>query len=236
MNETPTPKATYRITDLQDDERPRERMAKFGPQALSSAELIAILLRVGVTGENAVQVGQRLLKKFDGIAGLYRAPFNELTRQHGLGEAKAAQIMAALELGRRLSVEVPAERPTINSPKDAADLVKYEMSVLEHEHFRVMLLDRRNRVLEIVELYRGSVNSAQVRVGEVFRDAIRNNASAIIIIHNHPSGDPSPSPDDIALTKAIVQAGKMLDVDVLDHLVIGQGKFTSLKERGLGFG
>lgn len=237
MNETPTPKATYRITDLQDDERPRERMAKLGPQALSNAELIAILLRVGVTGENAVQVGQRLLSKFKGLAGLHRAPFDELTRQRGLGEAKAAQIKAAIELGRRLSVEAPEERPTINSPKDAADLVQYEMSALESEHFRVMLLDRRNRVLEIVELYRGSVNSAQVRVGEVFRDAVRTNASAIIIVHNHPSGDPSPSPDDIALTRAIVQAGKLLDVDVLDHLVIGHGdKNVSLKERGLGFG
>ena len=225
----------YRIMDLHESDRPRERLAALGPQALTNAELIAILLRVGVKGENAVTVGQRLLKKFGGLSGLHRAPFAELKKQHGLGEAKAAQIKAAIELGRRLTLESPEERPTINSPADAAALVAYEMSALEQEHLRVILLDRRNRVLETVEIYKGSVNSSQVRVGEVFKEAIRKNASALIVIHNHPSGDPTPSPDDVAVTRAIVQAGKMLDVDVLDHMVIGQGKWVSLKERGLGF-
>lgn len=230
------PKPVYRITDLHESDRPRERLASLGPQALSNAELIAILLRVGVPGENAVQLGQRLLQKFGGISGIHRAPFVDLINQHGIGEAKAAQLKAAIELGRRLTLESPDERPTINSPGDAAVLVMYEMGALEQEHLRVMLLDRRNRVLDVVELYRGSVSSAQVRVGEVFREAVRKNASALIAIHNHPSGDPTPSPDDVALTRAIVQAGKMLDVDVLDHLVIGQGRWVSLKERGLGFG
>lgn len=230
------PKSVYRITDLHESDRPRERLASLGPQALSNAELIAILLRVGVPGENAVQVGQRLLQKFSGILGIHRAPFVDLINQHGIGEAKAAQLKAAIELGRRLTLESPDERPAINSPGDAAVLVMYEMGALEQEHLRVMLLDRRNRVLDVAELYRGSVSSAQVRVGEVFREAIRKNASALIAIHNHPSGDPTPSPDDVALTRAIVQAGKMLDVDVLDHLVIGQGRWVSLKERGLGFG
>ncbi len=226
----------YRITDLQEAERPRERLAALGPQALSNAELIAILLRVGVPGENAVQVGQRLLHKFGGIGGLHRAPFTELCKQHGIADAKAAQIKAAIELGRRLTLESPDERPAINSPGDAAALVQYEMQALEQEHLRVLLLDRRNRVLEVAEVYRGSVNSSQVRVGEVFKEAIRKNASGIIVVHNHPSGDPTPSPDDVAVTRAIVQAGKLLDVDVLDHLVIGQGRWVSLKERGLGFG
>jgi DNA repair protein RadC len=231
-----TPHPVYRITDLHETERPRERLAALGPQALSNAELIAILLRVGVPGENAVQVGQRLLQKFGGIGGLHRAPFNELCNQHGIAEAKAAQIKAAIELGRRLTLESPEERPAINSPADAAALVQYEMSALEQEHLRVLLLDRRNRVLEVVEIYRGSVNSSQVRVGEVFKEAVRKNASGVIVVHNHPSGDPTPSPDDVAVTRAIVQAGKLLDVDVLDHLVIGQGRWVSLKERGLGFG
>lgn len=235
MAET-NPAPTYRISDLQETERPRERLALLGPQALSNAELIAILLRVGVPGENAVQVGQRLLHKFGGISGLHRAPFTELCRQHGIAEAKAAQIKAAIELGRRLTLEAPEERPSINSPADAAALVQYEMSALEQEHLRVLLLDRRNKVLEVVEVYRGSVNSSQVRVGEVFKEAVRKNASGIIVVHNHPSGDPTPSPDDVAVTRAIVQAGKLLDVDVLDHLVIGQGRWVSLKERGLGFG
>ena len=232
----PNPNPVYRIMDLHESERPRERLATLGPQALTNAELIGILLRVGVKGENAVMVGQRLLKKFGGLTGLHRAPFSDLKKQHGLGVAKAAHIKAAIELGRRLTIESPEERPTINSPADAAVLVQYEMSALEQEHLRVMLLDRRNRLLETVEVYKGSVNSSQVRVGELFKEAVRKNASAIIVIHNHPSGDPTPSPDDVAVTRAIVQAGKLLDVEVLDHLVIGQNKWVSLKERGLGFG
>jgi len=229
-------KPTYRIADLHESDRPRERLESLGPQALTNAELIAILLRVGVPGENAVDVGQRLLNKFGGLSGLHRAPFDELLGQHGVGEAKASQIKAAIELGRRLMLESPEERPAINSPADAAALVQYEMSALEQEHLRVILLDRRNRVLDIVEVYKGSVNSSQVRVAEIFKEAVRKNASAIVVVHNHPSGDPTPSPDDVAVTRAIVQSGKLLDIDVLDHLVIGQGKWVSLKERGLGFG
>lgn len=229
-------KPVYRIADLPESDRPRERLESLGPQALTNAELIAILLRVGVTGENAVDVGQRLLNKFGGLSGLHRAPFDELLNQHGVGEAKASQIKAAIELGRRLMLESPEERPAINSPADAAALVQYEMSALEQEHLRVILLDRRNRVLDIVEVYKGSVNSSQVRVGEMFKEAVRKNASAIVVVHNHPSGDPTPSPDDVAVTRAIVQSGKLLDIDVLDHLVIGQPKWVSMKERGLGFG
>ena len=226
----------YRITDLHETERPRERLASLGPQALSNAELLAILLRVGVTGENAVQVGQRLLQSFGGLGGLHRAPFDELMNQHGIGEAKAAQIKAAIELGRRLALESPDERPVINSPADAAALVQYEMSALEQEQLRVLLLDTKNHVLDIVEVYRGSVNMSQVRVGEVFKAAIRRNATAVIVVHNHPSGDPTPSPEDVTVTRAFVQAGKLVDVDVLDHVIIGRGRWASLKERGLGFG
>lgn len=234
MAETNIP-PVYRIMDLHESDRPRERLANLGPQALTNAELIAILLRVGVKGESAVALGQRLLNSFGALTGLHRAPFADLKKQHGLGDAKAAQIKAAIELGRRLTLESPEERPTINSPADAAALVQYEMSAFEQEHLRVILLDRRNRVLETVEVYKGSVNSSQVRVGELFKEAIRKNASAMIVIHNHPSGDPTPSPDDVAVTRAIVHAGKLLDVEVLDHLVVGQGRWVSLKERGLGF-
>ncbi len=227
--------ATYRITDLQVSERPRERLAQLGAQSLSQAELLAILLRVGVPGENAVQVGQRLLSDLGGLAGIHRASYEDVCAQHGIGPAKAAQIKAAIELGRRLAVAAPEERPTVHSPEDAAALVQYEMSALEHEELRVVLLDVRNRVLDVQSIYRGSATSAQVRVGELFKAAIRRNAAAIIVIHNHPSGDPTPSPEDVALTRAIVQAGNLLDVGVLDHLVIGRGRYVSLKERGLGF-
>jgi DNA repair protein RadC len=234
MNDSTKP--SYRIIDLGNDERPRERLARLGPQALANSELLAILLRAGVPGENAVQMGQRLLKIYGGISGLQRVTFTDLCNQHGIGEAKAAQIKAAIELGRRLSLESPDERPLVNSPADAAALVAYEMAGLEQEHLRVILLDTRNRVLEIVEIYKGSVNSAQVNVGEIFKPAIRRNAPALIVVHNHPSGDPTPSPDDVVVTRAAIQAGKLLDVDVLDHMIIGQGKWVSLKERGLGFG
>jgi DNA repair protein RadC len=225
----------YRITDLDEAERPRERLARLGPQVLSNAELLAILLRVGVVGENAVQVGQRLLQEFGGLPGLHRADYDEVCHSYGIGPAKASQIKAAIELGRRLTVEAPEERPTISSPADAAALVQYEMSALEQEELRVILLDTRNHVEDIIKVYRGSLNSSQVRIGELFKHAIRRNSAAIIIVHNHPSGDPSPSPDDIALTRGIVQAGRLLDIEVLDHLVIGQGRYVSLKERGMGF-
>ncbi len=225
----------YRITDLPADDRPRERLAKLGAQALSSAELIAILLRVGVQGESAVRVGERLLQELDGLTGLHRAPFEEICAQHGIGEAKAAQIKAAIELGRRLMLESPEERPTINSPADAAALVQYEMSALEKEEMRVILLDTRNHVLDIITVAHGSLNSAQMRVGEIFTPAVRRNAAAFIAVHNHPSGDPMPSPQDVAVTRAMLEAGKLLDIEVLDHLVIGLGKYTSLKEKKLGF-
>jgi DNA repair protein RadC len=230
-----SPRPLYRIADMHETERPRERLASVGPQALTNAELLAILLRVGVTGENAVQVGQRLLQTFGGLRGLHRAPFEELVNQHGIGAAKAAQIKAAIELGRRLTLEAPETRPTITNPADAAALLQYEMSALEQEHLRVLLLNTRNQVLDIVEVYRGSVNSSQVHIGEIFKAAIRRNAPAIIVAHNHPSGDPTPSPDDVAVTRALLQAGKLLDIEVLDHLIIGQGRWVSLKERGLGF-
>ena len=225
-----------RITDLPDDERPRERLLHVGASAVSTAELIAIILRVGTGGENVVRLAQRLMIKFGGLGGLARASTAELCAEKGLGEAKTSQLKAAFELGRRLLVESPSERPTITSPGDAANLLLTEMSLLEQESMRVILLDTRNRVQAIQTVYQGSLNTTMVRVGELFREAVRANCAAIIVAHNHPSGDPSPSPEDVAITRDIVAAGKLLSIEVLDHLVIGQQRFVSLKERGLGFG
>lgn len=230
-----TSESKYRIADLENNERPRERLRHLGPQSLNTAELLAVLLRTGVQGESAIDLGQRLLQAFGGLAGLQRAEFALLEETHGIGEAKAAALKAAIELGRRLQIQEPESRPRVSSPADAAALVQYEMSGLEQEHLRAILLDTRNQVQEIVELYRGSLNSAPVRIAEVFKPAIRRNAAGIILVHNHPSGDPSPSPDDIALTKAIREAGRLLDLELLDHLIIGQGRFVSMKERRLGF-
>jgi DNA repair protein RadC len=167
------------------DERPRERLAHLGANSLSKAELIGILLQVGVPGENAVQIGARLLREFGDLSGLHRATFDQLRNSRGLGPAKAAQLKAALELGNRLRLENPDEKPTIHSPADAAALVSYEMRALEQEELRVILLDTRNKVLKIETVYRGSLNSSQTRVGELFKAAIRTNAAALIVVHNH---------------------------------------------------
>ena len=223
------------IHDLPQGERPRERLEHYGAGALSSSELLAIILRVGTGGENVVRVAERLLARYEGLPGLAQATVSELCQEKGIGQAKAVQIKAALELGRRLLVTAPHERPQMRSPADAANLLMAEMSLLPQEHLRTVLLDTRNRVLSIPTVYIGSLNAAQVRVGEMFREAIRANCAAMIVVHNHPSGDPTPSPEDVRVTEQLVEAGRLLDIDVLDHLVIGRNRYVSLKERGLGF-
>jgi DNA repair protein RadC len=188
-----------------------------------------------IGGQRQIETSEALLERFDGdIRRLYQAHPAELAAVKGISQVTAARIKAALNLGLRLNLP-GEEHPMIHSPADAAALVQYEMSLLEKEHLRVFLLDRRNRVLDIPVIYQGSVNSSQVRVGEIFHAAVGRLASAIIVVHNHPSGDPTPSADDVAVTRAIVQAGKLLDIETLDHLIIGQGRWVSLKERGLGF-
>ena len=225
----------YTIKELPSSERPRERLLNYGPSALSSAELLAIILRTGTQRENVVQMAHRLLIEFDGLAGLARAGAAELMGHKGMGPAKVTQVKAALELGRRMLIASPDDRPQIRSPADAANLVMTEMSLLEQEQLRVMLLDTKNRVMTTKTVYKGSLNTSMIRVGELFRDAIRANCAALIVLHNHPSGDQTPSPEDIAVTRQIFDAGRLLDIEVLDHLVIGQQRFVSLKERGLGF-
>jgi len=222
------------IKEMPTSERPRERLQAYGVGALSTSELIAILLRTGMEGQSAVNVGSRLLHDF-GLAGLARCSFDQLVNEKGLGPAKAAQLKAAFELGRRLLTEAPDELPQIRCPADAANLVMSEMGVLEQEHLRTLLLDTKNRVLAKREIYVGSLNTSLIRVGELFRPAIHANCAAIIVVHNHPSGDPTPSPEDVAVTRQIVEAGKLLDIEVLDHLIIGWQQWISLKERGLGF-
>jgi len=224
------------IKDMPVGERPRERLQHYGAGALSTAELIAILLRSGVAGESVLHLAERLLARYGGLTGLAQASFAELCQEKGIGPAKVTQIKAALELGRRLLVASPQERPQVRSPADAANLLMLEMSLLAQEQMRVILLDSKNRVLAIPTIYQGSLNTSLIRVGELFREAIRQNCAAIIVVHNHPSGDPTPSPEDVLVTKQIVEAGKLLDIEVLDHLVIGRQRYVSLKERGLGFG
>lgn len=196
---------------------------------------MAILLRTGIEGRNVVQLARTLLRETGGLAGLQRATYDELCARRGVGPAKAAQIKAAIELGRRLAVAEVETRAVVQSPEDAAGLLLYEMGALEEEHLRVILLETRNRLIRTVEVYQGSLNASAIRVGEMFRDAVRANAAALIVVHNHPSGDPSPSPEDVAVTRALVEAGRLLDIEVLDHLIIGKGRYTSLKSKSLGF-
>lgn len=206
------------------------------PQTPSDAQQqLTALLATVIGGTQSRQVAEQILSRYESdLAQLYNAHPDELQLIPGIGSRSAERISAALRLGVQLSQPQP-ERLQIQSPADAAQLVMAEMSLLEVEHLRVILLDRRNRVKGIHELYKGSVNSSQVRIGEIFRPAVQHLASAIILVHNHPSGDPTPSPDDIALTRAVVQAGVLLDIQILDHLIIGGSQFVSLKEKGLGF-
>lgn len=226
-----------RVSEMPHTDRPRERLLRLGPRALSSAELMAILLRTGTAREGVLELGARLLHEYRGLRGVAQADPGELAHLHGMGEAKAATIVAAFELGRRLTVEDAGQRPMIEGPEDVWRLLGPEMELLPQEEVRLLCLDGRHRVQSTVTLYRGSVTSAAVRVAEVFREAVRRNAVAIVLAHNHPSGDPDPSDDDGALTAQLREAGSLLDLPLLDHVVIGHsGRFVSLRERGIGFG
>ena len=206
------------------------------PKSLSNTELIAILLRTGLQGENLLALSSRLLARFDGLAGLGRVSFSELCAERGLSEAKTSQLMAALELGRRFVSLAPQERAVINSLQDVANLLLAEMSVLDQEHLRVLLLNTRNEVLGIHEIYVGNVNNSVVRAAEVFRPAVQANTPSIIVVHNHPSGDPSPSSQDVDITKELIAAGNLLGIELLDHVVLGSAnRFVSLNERRLAF-
>ncbi|MEZ4620507.1 MAG: DNA repair protein RadC [Caldilineaceae bacterium] len=194
MEQTVSPAYVPMIRDLPLDMRPRERMLYAGPNALSTTELLAIVLRAGVPGENVLRLAERALSKFGGLPGLAQASFEELQTVHGIGDAKSVEIKAALELGKRLLAAAPQERPQVRTPTDIANLLMLEMSLLEQENLRVVMLDTKNFVNRIHTVYAGSLNSAVVRIGEVFREPIRANSAPIIIVHNHPSGDPTPSP------------------------------------------
>lgn len=230
------PGRTLTIRDLPAQERPRERLRLAGAGQLSNPELLAILLRTGMVGQNVMQLSARVLSEFDGLAGLARASFGELCRMDGVSQAKACQVLAALELGRRAAGPTPADRPAIREPEDVYHLLRPQMAHLEQEQLRILLLNTKHEVLLVREIYQGTVCAASVRVAEVLRPAIRENCPNVIIVHNHPSGDPTPSPEDTSVTRRIRESAELLDIELLDHVVIGARGFVSMKERGLGFG
>ncbi len=223
------------IKEMAPDERPRETLKLRGPAALTNGDLIAIILNTRIVGETVTAVAQRLLVEHDGLLGLSKLDVAELAGIRGVGEAKAARLKAALELASRVAALSPEQRPQITSPDDLVNLVGVEMAALDQEQLRVVLLDTKHRVLCVRTVYQGTVNEARVRIAEVFRVAIRHNAVALVAVHNHPSGDPTPSAADVALTAELARAGTLLDVEVLDHLIIGQGRHVSLRRLGLGF-
>ena len=221
--------------EIPTTELPRERLAEVGEKGLSLTELLAIVIGTGHGNDNVLQLAQTVLSTYEHLPGLTRASLNELQQIPGIGLVKASRLKASVELGRRLMAGRPEERRQLTSPAEVANFLMPDMMHLDREHLRLVLLDTRNRVMSTPTLYVGSLNTSVVRVGELFKPAIRESAAAIIVAHNHPSGDPSPSPEDVNVTRQIVQAGQLLDIAVLDHIVIGHQRYVSLKERQLGF-
>ncbi|ANS75503.1 hypothetical protein AWM70_13605 [Paenibacillus yonginensis] len=223
----------YMLRDIPHEERPRERLMRYGAGALSHAELLAILLGTGTRRESAIHVAQRLLAKAGEIRGLVDLSLDEIMEIKGIGEAKAIQLLAAIEIGRRLARATRTEALIIRSPKDAADIVMDELRYLNKEHFICLFLNTKNHLIGQETLSMGSLNASIVHPREVFRAAMKCSSASIVCAHNHPSGDPSPSPEDIQITKRLCEAGAIIGIDVLDHLIIGDGRFVSLKEQGL---
>lgn len=221
------------IKQLPTDERPREKLWSKGADALSNAELLAILLRTGTTQGSAVRLAEQLLVKYGGLAGLTTVEPAELSKVKGIGPAKAVSVAAVIALGQRLSSLSAAERPIIRSPQDVAQLVMAQLRYASKEKFMAILLSTKNHVLAQPVVSVGSLNASIVHPRELFREAIFHSAAAVILVHNHPSGDPTPSQEDIQLTKQLAAAGKLLDISVLDHVIIGDGKYVSFKEKGI---
>jgi DNA repair protein RadC len=220
------------IRDVHIADRPRERLIRQGADSLSNQELIAILLRTGTRQESVLVLANRILSSFDKIQDLKDATIEEMMQVKGVGQAKAVQLLAAAELGKRLYRKHSEGRYTIKSPEDAAAYLMTDMSSLNQEHFVVLFLNVKNEILHKQTIFIGSLSSSIVHPREIFREAVKRSAASIIVAHNHPSGNPSPSPEDIEVTKRLIEAGSIMGIELLDHVIIGDHKFLSLKEKG----
>lgn len=227
--------SNYRLTikEMPPDIRPRERLFRYGVGALSDAELLAIILGTGNKEETTLQLSQFILSKFETLNKLASASHEELIEINGIGTAKSSQILASIELGKRISVAPNGKGDFISCPEDIVNLFMTEMRFLDKECFKAALLNTKNRVLKVVEVSTGSLSSSVVHPRELYKFAIKCSAASIVVVHNHPSGDPSPSKEDIYLTQRLSEAGKILGIELLDHLVIGDGSYVSFKEKGL---
>lgn len=224
---------TVAIREMPAEERPRERLWTYGAGAVSTAELIAIQLRTGTPEVSALGLAEKILSQFGGLRGVANTSPEALSRIKGIGSVKAIQIAAAFELGKRLAVLSLEDRPTIRNPQDVANLLLPELRDAKQEHFKALLLDTKNRVQKVVTISKGSLDESIAHPRDVFREAISANASSIIVAHNHPSGDPTPSPQDKSVTLRLVECGTLLGIEVLDHIIVGDNRFVSLKERGI---
>jgi DNA repair protein RadC len=220
-----------RIHDIPEEERPRERLIRNGPESLSNAELLGIILRTGSREENVVNLCSRILTEYS-IKQLSLANVSRLMQVHGVGKAKAAQIAAVFELARRLEIFVEEPKRKVCSPKDVYTLMYPKMREQKKEKFITLCLDTKNQILKEEVVSIGSLNASIVHPREVFKSALLESSASVIMVHNHPSGDPSPSREDIMVTEKMVEGGKLLGIDVLDHIIIGEGRYVSLKDEG----
>jgi len=227
-------KKSFTIHDLPVSERPRERLQRFGVEALSAQEILAVLLGRGIAGESVTVTAQRLLTRFGSLKGMAGASVEELAQVRGIGLAKAAQIRAAFELAGRLEgYPEPGEKPAVKTPDQVVSLVRSKLRGKQKEHFLALLLDTRGRLIKVAEISVGSLDTSIVHPREVFKEAVSASAASVIFVHNHPSGSPEPSEDDIKLTKRLAEAGEIMGIDVLDHIIIGDRQHLSLKGKGL---
>ena len=227
-------KKSFTIHDLPVPERPRERLQQFGVEALSAQEILAVIMGRGVSGESVMVTAQRLLSEFGSLRGIAAASVEQLTQIKGIGIAKACQIRAAFELANRLGTQTESgEKPVVKTPEDVAALVQGRLSDKKKEYFLALLLDTRNQLIRVAEVSVGSLDSSIVHPREVFKEAISASAASVIFVHNHPSGDPQASDDDVNLTKRLAEAGGIIGIDVLDHIIIGDRKYLSLKREGV---
>jgi DNA repair protein RadC len=222
------------IHDLPASERPRERLQRLGPEALSAQEVLAVLLGRGISGESVMVTAQRLLSEFGGLKGVAEASLEELSKVRGIGLAKAAQLKAAVELGARTDGRAGGdEKVSLTTPEEVVAAVGGRLRDKKKEYFLALFLDTRNRLIRTAEISVGSLDSSIVHPREVFKEAVAASAASVIFVHNHPSGDTEPSPDDVTLTKRLVEAGEIMGIDVLDHVIIGGREYLSLKREGL---
>ena len=225
--------SSFTVRDLPKPERPRERLIKFGSEALSAQELLALIIGRGIPKKSVMNIAQELLAKFGNIRSISQASIEALSGIKGIGLAKAAQIKAAFELGRRQELEPEQKDYDIKNPQSVVKAIRSSIKDKAKEHFKLILLDNRNKIISISTISIGTLNASLVHPREIFKEAIIHNSASVVLAHNHPSGDPEPSEEDIKITERLVESGKILGIEVIDHIVIGKTNFSSFKERGL---